>query len=85
MEYNIKEQIDIWEKKLHQYEQKKAVLRNRIDKNESLRQQIDKIPVGNPKVDRFYRYLASLYTQFAALPAKIRHCKDNIQTLKCEL
>lgn len=83
--YNIKEQIDTWQKKLHYYEQKEKGLRWRIEQNESLRQQVDRMPVGSPKVDKFYRHLASPHTQLAALPAKIRHCKDNILTLQCEL
>ena len=85
MEYNIREQIDTWQKKLLHYEQKEAGLRERIEKGESLRQKVDKMPVGSPKVDKFYRSLSNLYTQLATLPAKIRHCKDNIATLECEL
>ena len=84
MEYNIREQIDTWHKKLHYYEQKEARLRERIEKIEALRENVDKLPVGSPKVDRFYRSLANLYTQLATLPAKISHCKDNISTLECE-
>ncbi len=85
MEYNIKEQIDTWQKKLHHYEQKDTGLRERIKQGEELRQDVDQMMVGDPRVDRFYRHLANLYTQLATLPAKIRHCKDNIATLECEL
>lgn len=85
MEYNIKDQIDTWQKKLYNYEQKEGSLRQRIATAESLRKEVDKLPVGSPKVDKFYRQLSNLYTQLSSLPAKVRHCKDNIQTLKCEL
>ncbi len=85
MEYNIKEQIDTWQKKLHHYEQKEAGLRERIKQGEDLRQDVDEMKVGDPRVDRFYHHLSNLYTQLATLPAKIRRCKDNIATLECEL
>lgn len=85
MEYNIKEQIDTWQKKLHHYEQKETVLRERIEQNEGLRQEVDKMPVGDPRIDKFYRHLSNLYSQLATLPTKIRHCKDKILTLQCEL
>lgn len=85
MDYNISEQIDSWTKKLYYYEQKEGNLRQRISTAESLRKEVDKLPVGSPKVDKFYRQLSSLYTQLSSLPAKVRHCKDNLQTLKCEL
>lgn len=85
MEYNIREQIDTWQKKLLYYEQKEVDLRERIEKGEALREEVDKLPVGSPKVDKFYRSLSNLYTQLATLPAKIRRCKDNIATLECEL
>lgn len=85
MEYNITEQIDTWQKKLHYYEQKEACLQERIKQGEKLRQEVDKMPVGDPRIDKFYRHLSNLYTQIATLPAKIRRCKDNILTLECEL
>lgn len=85
MDYNIREQIDTWQKKLLHYEQKEAVLRERIEKGEALREDVDKMSVGDPRINKFYRHLANLYTQLATLPAKIRHCKDNIATLECEL
>lgn len=85
MDYNIREQIDTWQKKLHYYECREIYLCERIKKGEELREEVDKMPVGSPKVDKFYRSLANLYTQLATLPAKIRHCKDNIATLECEL
>ena len=85
MEYNIREQIDIWQKKLRYYEQKEGVLHNSIAISETRRKDIDKMPVGDPRIDKFYRHLANLYTQLNTLPAKIRHCKDNIATLECEL
>lgn len=85
MDYNITEQIDSWTKKLHHYDQKEVSLRQRIATAESQRKEVDKLPVGSPKIDKFYRQLSNLYTQLSSLPAKIRHCKDNIQTLKCEL
>lgn len=85
MEYNIKEQIDTWQKKLHYYEQKEAGLRKRIKQGEELREDIGKMPVGDPRIDTFYRHLANLYSQLVTLPAKIRRCKDNILTLECEL
>lgn len=85
MEYNIREQIDTWQKKLHYYEQKEDALRQLIEIGESLRKKADKMPVGSPKIDKFYRHLANLKTQLTTLPAKIRHCKDNISTLECKL
>ena len=85
MGYNIIEQIDSWTTKLHHYEQKEGSLRQRIATAESLRKEVDKLPVGSPKVDKFYRQLSNIYTQLSSLPAKVRHCKDNIRTLKCEL
>ena len=85
MDYNIREQIDTWQKKLHHYEQKEIGLRERIKQGEELRQEVDKMPVGDPRIDKFYRSLSNLYTQLATLPGKIRHCKDNIATLECEL
>lgn len=85
MEYNIREQIDTWQKKLLRYEQKETRLRERIAISENLRKNVDEMPVGSPKVDRFYRSLAELYTQLDPLLVKIRHCKDNIATLECEL
>ena len=67
MEYNIKEQIDTWQKKLHHYEQKEAGLRERIKQGEELRQDVDQMKVGDPRVDSFYRHLSNLYTQLATL------------------
>lgn len=85
MEYNIKEQIDTWQKKLHHYEQKETGLRMKIKQYEEWRKEVDGLPVGSPSIDKYYRRLASLYSQLATLPGKIRHCKDNILTLQCEL
>ena len=85
MDYNIREQIDSWTKKLAHYESKESALRQRIADAESKRDSVNRMPVGSPKVDKFYKQLNSLYTQLATLPAKIMHCKDNISTLKCEL
>lgn len=85
MEYDIKWQIEAWTKKMHYYEQEDARLRAKIQENEALREQVDKMPVGNPKIEKFYRKLGGLYTQYATLPAKIRHCKDNIETLRREM
>ena len=85
MDYNIKEQIDSWTKKLANYEVKESSLKQRIADAESRRDNVNRLPVGCPKIDRFYKQLNSLYTQLASLPTKIRHCKDNISTLKCEL
>lgn len=81
MEYNINEQIDIWQKKLHYYEQKETGLRMKIKQYEERRKKVDTLPVGSPIIDRYYRRLANLYSQLATLPAKIRRCKDNILTL----
>lgn len=85
MDYNIREQIDIWTKKLAYYKSKELSLRQRIAEAEKQRMYVDSYPVGSVYIDRFYRYLNSLYSQLAHLPAKIRHCNDNISTLKCEL
>ena len=83
--YNISEQISTWQSKLAYYESKESSLKQRITDAESKRESINRLPVGSPKVDKFYKQLNSLYTQLATLPAKIRHCKDNILTLQCEL
>lgn len=83
--YNISEQIDTWQQKLAHYEAKELLLVQRIADAESKRESVNRLPVGSPKVDKFYKQLNSLYTQLATLPAKIRHCKDNILTLQCEL
>lgn len=83
--YNISEQIDTWQSKLAYYESKELSLKQRIADVESKRDSINRLKVGDPKVDRFYKYLNSLYTQLATLPAKIRRCRDNISTLQCEL
>lgn len=83
--YNISEQIDTWQQKLACYEAKESSLKQRITDAESKRESVNRLPVGSPKIDKFYRQLNSLYTQLATLPAKIRHCKDNILTLQCEL
>lgn len=83
--YNISEQIDTWRSKLAYYKTKDLYLKQRITDAESNRESINQLPVGSPKVDKFYKQLNSLYTQLAMLPVKIRHCKDNILTLKCEL
>lgn len=83
--YNISEQIDTWQSKLAYYESKESSLKQRIAAAESERESVNSLPVGSPKVDEFYRYLNSLYTQLVTLPAKISRCHDNISTLKCEL
>lgn len=83
--YNIREQIDTWQTKLAYYESKENSLKKRIAIQESKRESVDREPVGSPEIERFYKRLNSLYTQLAALPCKIRHCKDNILTLQCEL
>lgn len=83
--YNIREQIDTWQTKLAYYERKEQSLKKRITDAENLRESVDREPVGSPKVDKFYKQLNSLYTQLATLPGNIRHCKDNILTLQCEL
>jgi len=85
MDYNISEQIDSWTKKLAYYESKESVLKQRIADLESKRECVNRLKVGDPKVYKFYKHLNSLYTQLISLPAKIRHCNDNISTLKCEL
>lgn len=79
--YNIREQIGTWQSKLAYYESKESSLKQRITDAESNRESVNRLPVGSPKVDKFYKQLNSLYTQLATLPAKIRHCKDNILTL----
>ena len=83
--YNISEQIGTWQQKLEYYESKESSLKQRITDAESKRESVNRLPVGSPKVYRFYQQLNSLYTQLATLPAKIRHCKENISTLQCEL
>lgn len=83
--YNINEQIDTWQQKLAYYKSKESSLKQRITDAESKRESVNRLPVGSPKVDKFYKQLNSLYTQLATLPAKIRHCKDNILTLQYEL
>ena len=83
--YNINEQIDTWQQKLAYYKSKESSLKQRITDTESKRESVNRLPVGSPKVDKFYKQLNSLYTQLATLPVKIRHCKDNILTLQCEL
>lgn len=83
--YNISEQIDTWQKKLLYYKQKESRLRDRISICEGLREDVDEMLVGDPRIDIFYRHLANLYTQLATLPANISRCRDNISTLKCEL
>lgn len=79
--YNISEQIDKWTKKLEYYECKEASLKQLITDAESKRDSVNRLKVGYPKVEKFYKHLNSLYTQLVTLPAKIRHCKDNISTL----
>lgn len=83
--YNISEQIITWTSRQMYYEGKELVLKRRIIEEESKRESINRLPVGSPKVDKFYKHLNSLYTQLATLPAKISRCRDNISTLKCEL
>lgn len=83
--YNISEQIGTWQSKLACYESKESSLKQRITDAESKREIVNRLKVGDPKVEKFYKHLNSLYTQLATLPAKIRHCKDNILTLQCEL
>lgn len=83
--YNISEQIETWTTKLGYYKSKESALKQRITDAENKRDSINRLPVGSPKVDKFYKHLNSLYNQLATLPAKIRHCNDNISTLKCEL
>lgn len=85
MEYNIKEQIDTWTRKLHYYENKDTQLLSRITQLESQRKFIDALPVGSPMVDRYYRQMDNLIGQRRTLPSKILKCKDYISTLKCEL
>lgn len=83
--YNISEQIGTWQSKLTYYENKESSLKQRITDAESKRESVNRLPVGSPKVDKFYKQPNSLYTQLASLPAKKRHIKDNILTLQCEL
>lgn len=83
--YNISEQIGTWQQKLAYYENKEMYIKQLITNAENLRERVNQLPVGSPKIDRYYRRLNSLYTQLATLPAKIRHCRDNISTLQCEL
>ena len=83
--YNLSEQIDKWTEKLAYYESKESSLKQRITDVESKRESVNRLPVGSPKVDKFYKHLNSLYTQLATLPAKISRRRDNISTLKCEL
>lgn len=83
--YNISEQIDKWTEKLAYYESKESALKQRITDAEGKRESVNRLKVGDPRVDKFYRQLNSLYTQLATLPAKISRCRDNISTLKCEL
>ena len=85
MDYNISEQIDRWTKKLDYYKSKESSLKQRITDAESKRDSINNLPVGSIFIDKYYKQLDSLYIQLATLPAKIRHCIDNITTLKCEL
>lgn len=72
----------MWHEALHRCEEEKANLQKQIDITEALRNEIDKMPVGHPTIVRYYTKLASLHTRYTTLPAKIRHCKDNIETLK---
>lgn len=83
--YNISEQIDTWQKKLEHYESKELSLKQRIADAESRRDSVNRLKVGDPKVEKFYKHLNSLYTQLVTLPAKISRCRDNVSTLKCEL
>ena len=83
--YDISEQIGTWQKKIAYYENREVHLKQRITDTESKRESVNRLPVGSPKVDKFYKHLNSLYTQLATLPANIRQCKDNILTLQCEL
>ena len=85
MDYNTREQIDSWTKKLAYYESKELSLKQRIADAESHRDSVNRLKVGDPRIDMFYKQLNSLYTQLATLPAKISRCRDNISTLKCEL
>lgn len=80
--YNISERIDTWQNKLAYYKRKESILKQRIANEESKRESINRLPVGSPKIERFYKYLNSLYAQYYALPSKIRLCRDNIFTLK---
>lgn len=84
MEYDIKWQIEAWTKKMRYYEQEEHRLREKMKKTEAMRKEVDLMPVGDPKIEKFYRKLSGYYTQYATLPAKIRKCKDNIETLKVE-
>ena len=83
--YDISEQIGTWQKKIAYYENREVHLKQLITDAENLRERVNRLPVGSPKIDTFYKRLNSLYTQLATLPAKIRHCRDNISTLQCEL
>lgn len=82
MEYNIKEQIYTWQKKLSYYENKGTQLLSRITQLESQRKSIDALPVGHPTAERYYKQLDNLIEQRRTLPAKILKCKDYISTLK---
>lgn len=62
MDYNISEQIDSWTKKLANYKAKESSLKQRITDAESRRDSVNRLPVGSPKIDRFYKQLNSLYT-----------------------
>ena len=84
MAYDIKWQIEAWIKKMHYYEQEDSRLRAKIKEKEALRKQVNKKPVGDPNIEKFYCKLAGLYTLYATLLEKIRKCKDNIETLKAE-
>ena len=83
--YNISEQIDKWTEKLAYYESKESILKQRIADAESNRESVNKLPVGSPKVDEFYKQLNGLYTQLFTLPSKISRCREYISTLKYEL
>ncbi len=85
MDYNISEQIGTWTNKLDYYKSKESLLKQRIADTESKRESVNRLPVGSPFVDKFYRQLNSLYTQLANLSIKVCQCKNNIITLQREL
>lgn len=85
MYYNIQEQIENWRAKESYYTNRKEVLKKRLQNLEDRRESINTLPVGNPTIDRFYRRLSNLYTQYHTLSAKKRMCQEYISTLKIEL
>lgn len=81
MNNSVFDQMVAWTVKKMAYQHKAGSLQRRVDRLESQRKEIDALPIGNITAPKYYKQLDALRTQLASLPAKIRKCSDNINTL----